>query len=233
MIPTRSMQDLQFFLKFDTRYEVLSRSVKTSSFVVPWIRRACRSLSLPLGSSLAKGKMGMGHGHFPLVSLVRAGERKRRKTKKQTNEPTNIHIPYQYVLNHWANSDPNLVWVIIVIVMSYSQFTSKSLEVRSCLWVSSYQVTSSSACNLSLIVSRGFWHIVLAQASRLFQTSTTTPYESSRHCRDTPLWDEWKKNNFATLFFFPPPPPKNKNKQTNVKQVFWPPRASLDLFGNP
>ena len=100
MIPTRSMQYLQFFLKFDTRYEVLSRSVKTSSFVVPWIRRACRSLSLPLGSSLAKGKMGMGHGHFPLVSLVRADERKRRKTKKQTNEPTNIHIPYQYVLNH-------------------------------------------------------------------------------------------------------------------------------------
>ena len=177
--------------------------------------------------------MGMGHGHFPLVSLVRAGERKRRKTKKQTNEPTNIHIPYQYVLNHWANSDPNLVWVIIVIVMSYSQFTSKSFEVRLCLWVSSYQVTSS---NLVLAIYRSLWveasdtlfwlkPAVFSKPARLLRTSRQDTAE-------TPPFGMSEKKLRYLVFFFPTTP-KNKNKQKNVKQVFWPPRASLDLFGNP
>ena len=68
--------------------------------LVPWSQRAWRSLSFPLGNSLAKWNIWTGARAFSL------------------HEPTNIHIPYQYDLNPWSSSDPKVVWMIIMIVAS-------------------------------------------------------------------------------------------------------------------
>ena len=93
------------FCKINTRYDVLSRNVPTSSFVGPWSQRACRSLSLPLGNSLAKGNIWMGARAFsprqPGVSWRKETSNKEKKQPTSTYHINMTLVPDLAPIQKW------------------------------------------------------------------------------------------------------------------------------------